>query len=270
MAAAINITDAASKKAGFGSGQNPRPDQRPGNRPQQKPVPEGISPKLLKDAFAQAAGGEMDDEDDGNGEYFSMRVDTITPPALPALADVKGQLIQAYMVQEMLKRLHAKADELTAAIRKGESMDAAAASVKAPIGRAVDITRQGMAQNRALGGELLQKIFEAKQGEVFNGLTSLVLVMVAHVDSVAPAAPGVAAAMVAGQRTQLSEQLFQDMGDLARQAAKARIKPTYDINLARSALGVTPDQLAAARRSQESARALTLTPDFEAFRQGYG
>ena len=146
----------------------------------------------------------------------------------------------------MLKRLHAKADELTAAIKKGESMDAAAASVKAQIGHAVDITRQGMAQNRALGGELLQKIFDAKQGEVFNGQTSQVQVMVAHVDQIAPAAPGVAATMVLGQRNQLSEQLFQDMGDLARQAAKAKIKPTYDIKQARAAIGVTPDQLALA------------------------
>ena len=235
-----NIVDAASK-AGVAA-ETIGPITAQGTDLNNKPV-EGISPKLLKDAFAQAAGGEMDDEDDGNGEYFSMRVDKVAPPSLPALADVKGQLIQDYMVQEMLKRLHAKADELTAAIKKGESMDAAAASAKAQIGHAVDITRQGMAQNRALGGELLQKIFEAKQGEVFNGQTSQVQVMVAHVDSVTPAASGVAAAMVLGQRTQLSEQLFQDMGDLARTAAKNKIKPTYDINLAREALGDTPDQL---------------------------
>jgi peptidyl-prolyl cis-trans isomerase D len=235
-----NITDAASK-AGVAA-ETIGPITAQGTDLAKKPV-EGVSPKLLKDAFAQAQGGEMDDEDDGNGEYFSMRVDKVTPPSLPALADVKGVLIQAYMTQEMLKRLHAKADELTAAIKKGESMDAAAASVKAQTGHAVDITRQGMAQNQALGGELLSKIFAARQGEVFNGQTAQVQVMVAHVDSVAPAAPGVAAAMVLGQRNQLSEQLFQDMTDLARQAAKARIKPTSDINLARQAIGVTPDQL---------------------------
>jgi len=235
-----NIVDAASK-AGLAA-ETIGPISAQGTDLNNKPV-DGLSPKLLKDAFAQAQGGEIDDEDDGNGEYFSMRVDKVTPPALPALADVKGQLIQDYMVQEMLKRLHAKADELTAAIKKGETMDAAAASVKAQVGHAVDITRQGMAQNRALGGELLQKIFEAKQGEVFNGQTSQVQVMVAHVDTVAPAAPGVAASMVLGQRTQLSEQLFQDMGDLARTAAKERIKPTFDINLARQAISVSPDQL---------------------------
>jgi hypothetical protein len=42
--------------------------------------------------------------------------------------------------------------------------------------------------------------------------------------------------MVLGVRNQLSEQLFQDMTDLARQSAKDRIKPTYDINLARHTL----------------------------------
>ena len=238
-----NIVDAAGK-AGV-TVQTIGPITAQGADLNNKPV-DGLSPKLLKDAFAQPAGGEMDDEDDGGGEYFSMRVDKITPPALPALADVKGQMIQDYMIQEMLKRLHAKADELTAAIKKGETMEAAAASVKAQVGHAVDITRQGMAQNKALGGELLQKIFDAKQGEVFNGQTAQVQVMVAHVDSVTPAAPGVAASMVLGQRNQLSEQLFQDMGDLARQAAKDRIKPTFDVNLAREAIGVTPEQLGSA------------------------
>jgi len=235
-----NIIDAASK-AGMAA-ETIGPITAQGTDLNKKPV-DGLSPKLLKDAFTQSQGGEVDDEDDGNGEYFSMRVDKVTPPALPALADVKGQLIQAYMIQEMLKRLHAKADELTAAIKKGESMDAAAASVKAQIGHAVDITRQGMAQNKALGGELLQKIFEAKQGEIFNGQTSQVQVMVAHVDAVAPAAAGVSAAMVLAQRNQLSEQLFQDLGELAREAAKNRVKSTYDVNLAREAIGVNADQL---------------------------
>jgi len=235
-----SITDSASK-AGVAA-ETIGPISAQGADTNNKPV-EGLSPKLLRDAFSQNGGGEMDDEDDGNGEYFAVRVDKIAPPALPALADVRAQMTQDYMIQEMLKRLHAKGDELVAAVKKGESMDAAAASVKTQVGHAVDITRQGMAQNRALGGELLQKIFEAKQGEVFDGQTAQVQVMVAHVDSVAPAAPGVAASMVLAQRNQLSEQLFQDLGDLARTAAKNRIKPTFDVNLARQALGVTPDQL---------------------------
>jgi len=235
-----NIVDAASKAGVAAVTLGPISAQ--GTDINKQPV-EGLSPKLLKDAFAQAAGGEMDDEDDGNGEYFSMRVDKITPPSMPALADVRGKLIPDYMAQEMLKRLHAKADELTAAIKKGESMDAAAASVKAKIGHATNLTRQGIEQYRAVGPELLQKIFEGRQGDVFNGQTSQVQVMVARVDQVSPAAPGVAASMALGGRNRLSEQLFQDMTDLARQAAKDRIKPTYDINLAREALGVTPDQL---------------------------
>ena len=234
--------DASAEKAGVAT-SSIGPITAQGTDGSNKPV-DGLSAKLVKDAFALPQGQVSDVEDEGGGEYFEVRVDKITPPSLPALADVKGQMIQDYMVQEVLKRLHAKADEMTAAIKKGESLEAAAASAKAQVGHAVDITRQGMAQNRALGGELLQKIFDAKQGEVFNGQTAQVSIMVAHVDAVTPAAPGVAASMVLGQRTQLSEQLFQDMGELARKAAQAKIKPTYDVKLAHEAIGVTDDQAA--------------------------
>ena len=233
--------DAAAEKAGVAT-SSIGPVSAQGQDLNKQPV-QGLSAKLIKDAFSLPQGQVSDVEDEGGGEYFEVRVDKIAPPSLPNLADVRGQLSQDYIIQEVLKRLQAKADQLTAAIKKGESLDAAAASAKAQVGHAVDITRQGMAQNRALGGELLQKIFDAKQGEVFNGQTASVAIMVAHVDSVTPAAPGVAASVVLGQRTQLTEQLFQDMGDLAREAAKKRIKPTYDQALARQAIGVSDDQL---------------------------
>jgi peptidyl-prolyl cis-trans isomerase D len=233
--------DAAAEKAGVAT-SSIGPVSAQGLDLGKKPVP-GLSAKLVKDAFSLPQGQVSDVEDEGGGEYFEVRVDKIAPPSLPDLADVRGQLSQDYIIQEVLKRLQAKADQLTAAIKKGESLDAAAASAKVQVGHAVDITRQSMGQNRALGGELLQKIFEAKQGEVFNGQTASVAIMVGHVDSVTPAAPGVAASMVLSQRTQLTEQLFQDMGDLARDAAKNRIKPTYDQALARQAIGVSDDQL---------------------------
>ncbi len=232
--------DAAAEKAGVAT-SSIGPVSAQGQDPAKRPVA-GLSAKLVKDAFSLPQGQVSDVEDEGGGEYFEVRVDKVAPPSLPDLADVRGQLSQDFIIQEVLKRLQAKADELTAAIKKGESLDAAAGSVKVQVAHAVDITRQSMAQNRALGGELLQKIFDAKQGEVFNGQTANVAIMVAHVDSVSPAAPGVAASMVLSQRTQLGEQLFQDMGDLARQAAKTRIKPSYDQALARQAIGVSTDQ----------------------------
>jgi len=44
------------------------------------------------------------------------------------------------------------------------------------------------------------------------------------------------------------------MGDLARQAAKDRIKPTFDVNLAREAIGVTPEQLGTASSAPAGAK----------------
>ena len=242
-AGGANLVDAASK-AGVAA-QTIGPITAQGTDMNNQPVA-GLSAKLMKDAFAQPQNGEVDDEDDGGGEYFSVRVDKVTPPALPALAEVKGALIQDYMARTVLDRLVAKADQLVAAVKKGQSMDAAAASVKAQVNHAPSVSRTGLAQNQALGDEVKQKVIDAKQGDVFEAQIqpNQVQIIVARVDAITPASPEIAASMIMNQRNQLTEQLFQDMADLARTAAKDRIKPTYDINLARQAIDVTPDQLA--------------------------
>ncbi len=70
----------------------------------------GLTPKMLKIAFSLSQGQESDMTDDGEGEYFAIRLDKITPPALPALADIRPQLTQAYMQNAVMTALQARAD----------------------------------------------------------------------------------------------------------------------------------------------------------------
>ena len=207
-----------------------------------KPV-EGLSPKLLKAAFAQPQGGETDMEDDGKGEYFAVRVDKITPPALPSLADVKPKLAPYLMAQDVHKRLQAKADELAQDIRKGETVEAAAASIKAPVQHAPNVTMEALTHNQSLSDELKGKLLTAKQGDVVTGATAQMPVMVGRIDAISPPAPAQGARLAVAQVGPMSNQIFQDMGDLARKAAKAAVKPTTDLNRARQALGISPDDL---------------------------
>jgi peptidyl-prolyl cis-trans isomerase D len=207
-----------------------------------QPTP-GLTPKLLKEAFALAQGGETDMEDDGAGEYFAVHVDKVIAPAVPALAEIREPLARYWLTQEMVRLLNARADELSAKMRKGETLEAAAAEVHAQIGHAVGITRASMQQNRSVGQELAEKIFSAKSGDIITGQTSQIPVMVARIDSIRPAAPDEAARMAVAQRNQGTTQMFNDMGQLVRIVAKAQVKPTYDLAKARSAIGVSPDDV---------------------------
>jgi peptidyl-prolyl cis-trans isomerase D len=207
-----------------------------------QPVP-GLTPKLLKAAFALAQGGESDMTDDGTGEYFAVRVDKIIAPAVPALDEIRQPLTRYWMTQEMVRRLNARAQELAAKIRKGESLEAAAAEVHATVGHAVGITRLGMQQNRSLGPELAEALFAAKAGDIITGQTAQIPVMVARIDSIRPPPPGDAARIVVAQRARATEQMFGDLADAISRAAKSAVKPTYDLDRAHTAMGISPDEL---------------------------
>jgi peptidyl-prolyl cis-trans isomerase D len=213
-----------------------------------RPAP-GLTPKLLADAFKLPAGAETDMENEGPGEYFAVRVDKILPPAVPSLAELKPMLAQFYMSTEMEKALKAKADELTARIRKGESIDAVAASAGAKVGHATGVSRFSLARNQSIGEQMAAQIFNAKKGDVFDGATGqrspsgLTAFMVARIDALSPPVSAQAAAMTAQRASALSEGMFEDLVVLLRDEAKSKIKPKIDADLARQALGLSPDSL---------------------------
>jgi hypothetical protein len=128
-------------------------------------------------------------------------------------------------------------------MRKGESLEAAAAEARAQVGHGVAVTRLAMQQNKSLGPELAGKLFEAKARDIVTGQTSQLPVMVARIDSINPANPKEAARMIVAQRNRGTMLMFNNIGTLARNAAKAAVKPTYDLDRARSAIGVSPDDL---------------------------
>jgi peptidyl-prolyl cis-trans isomerase D len=207
-----------------------------------QPMP-GLSPKMMKAAFALPQGGETDMDDDGAGEYFAVHVDKVLPPALPSIDDVREPLTRYWLTQEMLTRLHAKADELVAKMKKGESLEAAAAELHAQVAHAVGVTRAALQQSRSLSSELASKLFTAKAGELITGQTAQIPVMVGRVDSIAPVSPQDGAQFVVAQRDRGTMTMFQDFGEAMRSAAKSAVKPTSDLDKARLAMGVSPDDL---------------------------
>lgn len=232
-----NLTDAA-KKAGVpamtvgpvtarGQGQNGQPLQ-------------GLSPKILETAFALASGGESDIQDLGNGEYFAVRVDRVTPSALPPLAEVKSELTRVWMAREMVKRLQARADSFAERLRKGEKIEAVAASAGAQLGRAVGLDRQNAAQSTALSRDGLLKAFNAKPGEVFTAEDTRFGLIVGKLEAVRPPAGPTLARITEGMRPEMTGAVFRELGEAARRGARTEVKARIYPDKARAALGLEP------------------------------
>jgi peptidyl-prolyl cis-trans isomerase D len=197
-----------------------------------KPV-DGLTPRMLKEAFALSQGGETDVIQDSKGEYFAVRVDKVIPPTLPAMEKIKPRLTQAFIQREMSKRLTDKLNELAARAKKGESMEDIAKSVGSQVSH-LAINREVAQQNRNVPPQVLTQIFQAKAGDVVIAGGAL-----AKVDAVkAPPAGVIASAMSGGQLT-LARAIFQETQLGARAWAKDQIKPKINIALARQAIGAS-------------------------------
>ncbi len=200
-----------------------------------------LPPKVLQAAFSQPQGGESDPIDIGQGEYYVVRVDKVLAPAVFTLDEIRPKLVQTFILQDAARKLQAKAQALTAAIAKGQSLEDAAKSVDAATTEAAGILRSGADQTYSK--DLVARIFLAKPGDVIVAEDSKLGFVVAKLEKVVPADPASLAPLILQQRDQVSKSLFDDLGQATRNAARTLVKPHVDYAMARKALGVDLSQL---------------------------
>lgn len=201
----------------------------------------GLSPEVLKAAFELPQGGESDIVQIGEGESIAVRVDKVTPPAMPPLAQVREQAIRIMVAQRQDQKLRARADELMARLRKGESVETVAAAVGARVVRVAAISRATLQTHQALGRELVGGALAAKKGEPFLArLPNTAGVVVATVVAVRTGDPQRAAQATEQGRMQFGQELFGEIGEAARGYARTKLKTKTNPDLAKRALGVDP------------------------------
>jgi peptidyl-prolyl cis-trans isomerase D len=205
----------------------------------------GLTPDALKTAFELPSGGESELIEAGKGEYFAVRVERVIPSAMPPLAEIREPLAQRWMLEKLLERMKVKADELSARVKKGESLQAVAASAQTQVQRVPNITRQNARQFQALGRDLLMGTFGAKPGAPFVTRGPQGGYLVAVVEKVHPGAPEQMAQIAEAMRSQTSQGLFRDVGQSAQDAAKTQLKTKVNLTLARQAIGVDTSTLPA-------------------------
>lgn len=221
-----------------------------------QPIP-GLTPDIVKTAFSLPQGGESDLIEIGKGEYYAVKVEKVVAAAMPPLAEIKPQLTAVWLGQEMGKRLKAKADALAARIKKGESLEAVAASVQSQAQKVPGLTRQNAQQHMGLGREFLAAAFNAKPGEAFVARAGQQgeAFVVAKLEAVRAAPPAAVAQIAAYAQTQTASGLMRDLGEASRNAAKTQLKTKSNLTLARQAIGVDTEALAKAEAAKVGKKA---------------
>lgn len=202
-----------------------------------------LTDKILKAAFAHAAGEDTDLADAGPGEYFALRVERVIPPALPPLADKRPELAKAYTNQQFLLALKARAEALMDQIRKGASIDKVAAQAGGHVVRQAGMQRVQAQQYKAMGRDFLQGVFSAKPGDVFAAAAPTG-VLIAKLDAVRPGEVTAMARVVEAIRGRLSEDYTRDLMAAVKAGSRQTVTVTVNLPLARQALDVDPDLLA--------------------------
>lgn len=239
--AGANLIDAATKAGAFVMTSAPISAQ--GVDQTGQPVA-GLTPDLLQTAFALPSGGESELIEAGKGEFYAVRVERIVPAAMPPLAEIRAPLAQQWVLTETLKRLKIKADELAARIRKGESIEAVAASAGSRVQRVAGISRENAQQYQGLGRDVLIASFRAKPGEAFTARAPSLGFVVGKIDAVKAADPVQMARITEDQRPQATMTVFRDVGESARAGARAALKTKVNLVAAQQAIGVDTTALA--------------------------
>lgn len=200
----------------------------------------GVPEQVLSAAFALPQGGESDIEEAGRGEYFAVRVEKVTPAALPKLDEVRANLTQAWMLRKLVENMQTKADALAERVEKGEPLADVAASTGARVETAVNVSRARAQESSRLGRDVLIALFTGKADEVFTAQSPQFGIAVAKIEAIKPAPTDEVAGYVQPQRGQMSRELFEDLGSSAEAYARTKLKATTDIDLARQAIGIDP------------------------------
>jgi len=122
-------------------------------------VPAGAD--LLKAAFASDIGVDNETVATRDGGYVWFEVNGVEPARQKTFEEVKGAVAEAMRAENGQKALNAKADEIVAKIKGGQSLDAAAKALGLEVKRATDVKR---AQRPDLATNTIVQFFEVAPG----------------------------------------------------------------------------------------------------------
>lgn len=197
--------------------------------------------RLLDTMWSLGRGAVSDVVDIGQGQYFAVRVDEVIAPALPSLAEVREEVVQAWTAQENARLLTARANELERRVRAGEDLAVVAASVGATVQTAEGVRRQ----DEARGQGVLAGLYTTGAGDIFARQQSADTFVIGRTDRINAPNPTLMARDAVAFRERMLPDTLNGMGQSAIRYAALQSKASFDEALARETLGLPAEAPAA-------------------------
>ena len=126
-----------------------------------------LTPEILERAFQAAQGETSLLEQTDDGRYFVFRVDAVEPARERPLAEVRGEVEQAWRAAEQQTRAKARAEELRAQAGSAEALVALAAEhADARLVALGPVMRSDDGEAAGLGAAAVAALFATRAGEV--------------------------------------------------------------------------------------------------------
>jgi peptidyl-prolyl cis-trans isomerase D len=212
---------------------------------------QGLPAKILETAFSLPAGGESEITELGEGAYFAVRVEKVIAPYVQPLNEIRPVVTNAWMRREITRAMEARTETLVARVRKGESLEAVAASAGYAVQRAPGLSRQTAEPRVAdIGREILARAFAAKPREAWSTPTPTGFA-IGRIDNVRMDTGPTAARMAEMNRGELAQAVFGEMAESAQVYARTKLKVRTDPARARAAAGFEPKEEPAAKAPEK-------------------
>ncbi|WP_020593712.1 SurA N-terminal domain-containing protein [Kiloniella laminariae] len=132
---------------------------------------EGLSgnEKFLEILGLTAAGNDSLLTELGDGGYFILKVENVTPAAPRALEEIRTELTDRLLEDRRKAEAEAVAKKLVEEVQNGTALQAVTDEAAELITFAIEINRSSSNIGNALAPGLVQDIYKAKQGDVLSG-----------------------------------------------------------------------------------------------------
>lgn len=166
---------------------------------------------LISAAFETPSGRETPLTEGQSNVWYVAHVDGITPAALKPLADVREEVIRLWQQEKREELARARGEAILKEISGGKSLEAAGASFGLKVSPLGPVARGAGFDPRApVPPEVTGRLFQMKQGETAS-VPSRDGVYIVHLTTTITADPAADAEGVAQLRTQLRQQIGNDV-----------------------------------------------------------
>jgi len=190
-------------------------------------------PRFIETAFRAQPDVPTALQETRAGGYYILRVDTVTPPALRPLDEVRSQVAAALIAKRREEAGRARAETLRDRARGGETLAKIGAELGLEAKTGEPITRFAAVEpNSPVPAQLVSELFKATVGDTvvapYDGGFAI-----GKVKEIRPAVPTGAAADLARLESQLGDAIA---GDLVAQFTRA-LRDRYPVSINQAALG---------------------------------